>query len=178
MPGCVARCWRARRREEDRSLESLPGWRVAIANNTENGEEVTQMNPVQESRDMYSTILSMKPGDPGWLVNIAESLEEDRQQGKDKQVVGNSRAGLEKMMMSRQSQEKDKLSQDSGKGRSTTNTQTSRISTSQTSSQSSASSMFDLLGSQEVASQVILYQEKVVRDSQESADREDILQTN
>ena len=65
--------------------------------------------------------------------------------------------------------DQDRTSQDTGKGKSATTTQRSRASNSQGSSQNSASKAFDLLGSEEVLSQVILYQEDVVKNSQQDS---------
>merc|ERR1719186_1611474 len=127
-----------------------------------------ELSSSQQSRDMFSgqsvsqELQRPKPGEPGWLVSLAESMEEGR--------VDRSTPNLDGK------RERTKHSQDSGKGKSLTSKQTSsqasKTSASQvSSSQSSISSAFELLASEEVTSQVLLYREEArqTQDSQEVA---------
>merc|ERR1719318_885811 len=141
------------------------------------------MTSSQQSRDMFTgqsssqEVQRPKPGEPGWLVSIAESLEEDgvdrmKTQVKDKIEKPKPSSQQSKDMFPAESSSQEvyrpKPSQDSGKGKSIPS-QVSKTSSSQvSSSQSSVSSAFELLASEEVTSQVINYQEEVVKQSQAS----------
>merc|ERR1719186_37330 len=127
-----------------------------------------ELSSSQRSRDMFSgqsvsqEVQRPKPGEPGWLVSLAESMEEGRVDRSTPDLDGK--------------RERSKHSQDSGKGKSLTSKQTSsqasKTSASQvSSSQSSISSAFELLASEEVTSQVLLYREEArqTQDSQEVA---------
>jgi hypothetical protein len=111
------------------------------------------------------------------LVSIAESLEEGgvdrmKHQMKDKREKAKPSSQQSQDMFSVLSYSQDvqrpKPSHDSGKGKSIPS-QASKTSNSQvSSSQRSVSSAFELLASEEVTSQIILYQEEVVKQSQAS----------
>merc|ERR1719186_516809 len=116
-----------------------------------------ELSSSQQSRDMFSgqsvsqEASRPKPGEPGWLVSLAESMEEGRVDRSALHMDGK--------------RERSKHGQDSGKGKSLaskqTSSQASKTSASQvSSSQSSISSAFELLASEEVTSQVLLYREE------------------
>ena len=137
----------------------------------------------QQSRNMFSgqsfsqEVQRPKPGEPGWLVSIADCLEEGgmdrmKHQVKDKREKPKPSYQQSRDMFSFQSSnqnvQRPLSSQDSGKGK-IIPSQACKTSNSQvSSSQSSVSSAFELLASEEVTSQVILYKEEVAKQSQAS----------
>jgi len=145
-----------------------PGWLVAIAENTGNTEKQEGIS-AKESMEMISASSGseeadkVRRGESGWLVRLAGSEERTQQQHDSSEFFKQSQGEMTSSLPSQ-----ERTTQDSGKGTATI-TQRSRASNSQGSSQNSASKAFDLLGSEEVLSQVILYQEDVVKNSQQDS---------
>ena len=145
------------------------GWLLAMANdcnsNTANQIEASgdKLSRNQESKD----ILSKRPGEPGWLSNIIgnEHLIDSRKSSFG-QIETQTPSQIKPKNVSQ-----TKSSQDSGNGQSQSACGGKEVAVAGghvSSSQSSISSTFELLASQEVASQVSLFREEVIKNSQAS----------